>query len=54
MNSVTAWVTTPHTPKASPSAVEGEFTIKRLEKRGSAYWLVPDNPNHNSTDISAR
>ena len=34
------------------AAVEGEFTIKRLEKRGSAYWLVPDNPNHNSTDIS--
>jgi DNA polymerase V len=34
------------------AAVEGEFTIKRLEKRGSAYWLVPDNPDHDATDIS--
>ena len=24
------------------AAVEGEFTIKRLEKRGSAYWLFVD------------
>ena len=34
------------------AAVEGEFTIKRLEKRGSAYWLVSDNSNHYSTDIN--
>ena len=34
------------------AAIHGDFTIKRLEKRGSAYWLVPDNPNHSATDIS--
>ena len=33
-------------------ALDGEFTVKRLEKRGSVFWLVPDNPNHQSIDLS--
>ena len=34
------------------AAIEGEFTVKRLEKRGSHYWLVPDNPAHAAIDLS--
>ena len=34
------------------AAVDGEFTLKRLEKRGGVYWLVPDNPAHESVDTS--
>ncbi|GAA4001871.1 hypothetical protein GCM10022408_11470 [Hymenobacter fastidiosus] len=34
------------------AAIHGEFTVKRLEKRGSTFWLVPDNPAYQSTDIS--
>ncbi len=33
-------------------ALDGEFTVKRLEKRGAALWLVPDNPNHLPIDLS--
>ena len=33
------------------AAVEDEFTIKRLEKRGATYWLVPDNPTHAPIEI---
>ena len=41
------------TPKGETVAgYEAEFTIKRLEKRGSTYWLVSDNPTHQSIDIS--
>jgi DNA polymerase V len=34
------------------AAIDGEFTVKRLEKRGSTFWLIPDNPNHQPIDIS--
>lgn len=34
------------------AAVEGEFTIKRLEKRGPVFWLMPDNPTHKPMDTS--
>ena len=34
------------------AAVDGEFTLKRLEKRAGIYWLVPDNPDHDSVDTS--
>ncbi|UOG75404.1 translesion error-prone DNA polymerase V autoproteolytic subunit [Hymenobacter tibetensis] len=35
------------------AAVEGEFTVKRLEKRGQFYWLVPDNPHYDPLQITA-
>ncbi|MBW3127287.1 LexA family protein [Hymenobacter profundi] len=34
------------------AALDGEFTVKRLEKRGSTFWLIPDNPNHQPIDLS--
>ncbi|HEX8428081.1 translesion error-prone DNA polymerase V autoproteolytic subunit [Hymenobacter sp.] len=34
------------------AAVEGEFTVKRLEKRGSFFWLVPDNPQYEPLQIT--
>ena len=34
------------------AAVNGEFTVKRHEKRGAAYWLVPDNPAHEAIEAS--
>lgn len=34
------------------AAVDGEFTVKRLEKRAGSYWLVPDNPAHSPIDTS--
>ena len=33
------------------AAVDGEFTLKRLEKRGTTYWLVPDNPAYDPIEI---
>lgn len=33
------------------AAVENEFTVKRLAKRGATYWLVPDNPTHKAIEI---
>ncbi|MDO7846277.1 translesion error-prone DNA polymerase V autoproteolytic subunit [Hymenobacter sp. M29] len=33
------------------AAVDGEFTLKRLVKRGDAYWLEPDNPTHAAIEI---
>jgi DNA polymerase V len=33
------------------AAIEDEFTLKRLEKRGNDYWLVPDNPNYKAIDL---
>ncbi|MBH8558958.1 LexA family protein [Hymenobacter negativus] len=33
------------------AAVENEFTVKRLEKRGEVYWLVPDNPEHTAIEV---
>lgn len=35
------------------AAIDGEFTLKRLEKRGRDYWLVPDNPNYQAIDLGA-
>jgi DNA polymerase V len=35
------------------AAIDGEFTLKRLEKRGSDYWLVPDNPTYQAIDLGA-
>ena len=32
------------------AAVDGEFTVKRLEKRADSYWLIPDNPTHRPVD----
>ncbi|KAA9338724.1 translesion error-prone DNA polymerase V autoproteolytic subunit [Hymenobacter busanensis] len=32
------------------AAVEGEFTVKRLERRGLSWWLVPDNPKYPAVD----
>ena len=32
------------------AAVDGEFTVKRLEKRANSYWLIPDNPTHSPVD----
>ena len=32
------------------AAIDGEFTVKRLEKRANSYWLIPDNPTHNPVD----
>jgi DNA polymerase V len=34
------------------AAIDGEFTVKRLEKRANDYWLIPDNPTHSSIDTS--
>ena len=34
------------------AAVDGEFTVKRLEKRANGYWLIPDNPTHSPIDTS--
>ena len=36
------------------AAVDGEFTIKRLEKRGATYWLVPDNPTFQAVEIQGK
>ncbi|SFQ48455.1 LexA family protein [Hymenobacter arizonensis] len=36
------------------AAVDGEFTVKRLEKRGSTYWLVPDNPAHTAIEVRGK
>lgn len=33
------------------AAVDGEFTLKRLVKRGDVYWLEPDNPTHSAIEI---
>ncbi|GAC1379296.1 MAG: translesion error-prone DNA polymerase V autoproteolytic subunit [Hymenobacter sp.] len=33
------------------AAVDGDFTVKRLEKRGAAYWLVADNPAYPALEI---
>ncbi|WP_426062285.1 LexA family protein, partial [Hymenobacter sp. B1770] len=33
------------------AAVDQEFTVKRLEKRGAVYWLVPDNPRHEAIEV---
>ena len=32
------------------AAIDGEFTVKRLEKRANSYWLIPDNPTHSPVD----
>ena len=32
--------------------IDGEFTVKRLEKRANGYWLMPDNPIHSPIDTS--
>ena len=34
------------------AAIDGEFTVKRLEKRANSYWLIPDNPTHSPVDTS--
>jgi DNA polymerase V len=34
------------------AAVDGEFTVKRLEQRGAGWWLVPDNPSYPAIDAS--
>ena len=36
------------------AAVDNEFTVKRLEKRGATYWLVPDNPRHLALEIRGK
>lgn len=36
------------------AAVEGEFTLKRLAKRGATYWLEPDNPAHQAIEIRGK
>ncbi|ALW86351.1 hypothetical protein AUC43_15410 [Hymenobacter sedentarius] len=36
------------------AAVEGEFTVKRLEKRGATYWLVPDNPTFPAVEVRGK
>ncbi|MFC7669026.1 LexA family protein [Hymenobacter humi] len=36
------------------AAVDGEFTVKRLEKRGATYWLVPDNPAHTPIEVRGK
>ncbi|HEX8659596.1 MAG TPA: translesion error-prone DNA polymerase V autoproteolytic subunit [Hymenobacter sp.] len=36
------------------AAVDDEFTVKRLEKRGATYWLVPDNPAFAPLEIQGR
>jgi DNA polymerase V len=33
------------------AAVEDEFTLKRVEKRGDTYWLVGDNPGFAPLEI---
>ena len=43
---------TPESGDIVVAAVDGDFTVKRLIKRADGYWLVPDNPNHSSTDTS--
>lgn len=43
---------TPQPGNIVVAAVDGEFTVKRLEKRGGTYWLIPDNPAHESIDTS--
>lgn len=35
------------------AAVDGEFTVKRLEKRGLGWWLVPDNPRYPAVDAAS-
>lgn len=35
------------------AAIEGNFTVKRLEKRGKAYWLVADNPKFQPIEVSS-
>lgn len=34
------------------AAVDGDFTVKRLEKRDGFYWLVPDNPQYDPLKIT--
>lgn len=34
------------------AAVEGEFTVKRLEQRGDAWYLVADNPRYPPREVS--
>lgn len=34
------------------AALDGEFTVKRLERRGEIWWLVADNPHYQPIDTS--
>ncbi|MCB2380182.1 translesion error-prone DNA polymerase V autoproteolytic subunit [Hymenobacter sp. BT635] len=34
------------------AVVEGQYTVKRLLKRGDIWWLVPDNPTFPSTPLT--
>ena len=36
------------------ACLEGEFTVKRLEKRGKRLFLVPENPAYEAIDITER
>jgi DNA polymerase V len=41
----------PQSGQVVVAAVDGEFTLKRLVKRGDVYWLEPDNPTHQAIEI---
>ncbi|MBC6992278.1 LexA family protein [Hymenobacter sp. BT491] len=34
--------------------LEGEYTVKRLVQRGPTWWLEPDNPKYEATEIIDR
>jgi DNA polymerase V len=36
------------------AAINDDFIVKRLEKRGNTYWLAPDNPNHPAIEIRGK
>lgn len=36
------------------AALAGEFTVKRLERRGEQLFLAPANPDYPSFDITSR
>lgn len=42
---------TPEPGNIVVAAIDGKCTVKRLEKRGAAYWLVPDNPDYEPLDV---
>lgn len=34
------------------ASVQGEFTVKSLERRGGRLWLVPANPRYPATEVT--
>ena len=34
------------------AAINGEFTVKKLEQRNGKHWLVPANPDYSPIEIT--